>query len=133
MDGYDGREQVAELSSVEFYRDAARALRGNGVLVVNLWGNDRRFDDLPAAHRGRLRRSGLLPSGGAARQRHRHGRSSASRWRRAGTSCASGRRRLEAAYGLEFPQFVGALKQLNPHTRQATAHLTSRLHGQLPN
>jgi spermidine synthase len=25
-------------------------------------------------------------------------------------------RELEAAYGLEFPQFVGALKQLNPHT-----------------
>ena len=49
VDGYDGSEQVAELSSVEFYRDAARALRGNGVLVVNLWGNDRRFDDLFAS------------------------------------------------------------------------------------
>jgi spermidine synthase len=27
-------------------------------------------------------------------------------------------RELEAAYGLEFPQFVGALKQLNPHGAQ---------------
>ena len=115
VDGYDGREQVAELSSPEFYRDAARALRGNGVLVVNLWGNDRRFDTylqgieaafdgqvccLPAAQRGNVIAMGFKR------------KPLATRW----DELRERARELEAAYGLEFPQFVGALKQLNPHT-----------------
>ncbi len=115
VDGYDGREQVAELSSPEFYRHAARALRGNGVLVVNLWGNDRRFDTyvqgieaafdaqvccLPAAQRGNVIAMGFKHKPLVTRWDELHERA----------------RDLEAAYGLEFPQFVGALKHLNPHT-----------------
>jgi spermidine synthase len=115
VDGYDGRSQVAELASPEFYRDAALSLRDAGVLVVNLWGNDRRFDAylqrieavfegriccLPAAQRGNViaiafKRPPLATGWDELRARAT---------------------RLEAAYGLEFPQFVGMLKQLNPHT-----------------
>ena len=115
VDGYDGREQVAELSNDEFYRDAARALRGNGVLVVNLWGNDRRFDTyvqgieaafdgqvccLPAAQRGNVIAMGFKR------------KPLATRW----DELRERARQLEAVYGLEFLQFVAALKRLNPHT-----------------
>jgi spermidine synthase len=115
VDGYDGREQVAELSSPAFYRTTAQALRSHGVLVVNLWGNDRRFDTylqgieaafdgqvccLPAAQRGNVIAMGFKQ------------RPLATRW----DELRERARELEAAYGLEFPQFVGALKQLNPHT-----------------
>jgi spermidine synthase len=115
VDGYDGREQVAELSSREFYRDTARALRGDGVLVVNLWGNDRRFDAylqciesafdaqvccLPAAQHGNVIAMGFKR------------KPLATRW----DELRQRARELEGAYGLEFPQFVGALKRLNPHT-----------------
>jgi spermidine synthase len=115
VDGYDGREQVAELSSADFYRSAAQALRGHGVLVVNLWGNDRRFDTylqgiegafdgqvccLPAAQRGNVIAMGFKR------------KPLANRW----DQLRERAHQLEAAYGLEFPQFVGALKQLNPHT-----------------
>jgi spermidine synthase len=115
VDGYDGREQVAELSSVEFYRHAARSLRDNGVLVVNLWGNDRRFDTyvqgieaafdgqvccLPAAQRGNVIAMGFKR------------KPLATRW----DELRERARQLEEVYGLEFLQFVGALKRLNPHT-----------------
>src|SRR5574342_591663 len=84
-------------------RSAARALRDNGVLVVNLWGNDRRFDTylqgiegafdgqvccLPAAQRGNVIAMGFRrrpPATGWDELRERA-------------------RQLEAAYGLEFPQ-----------------------------
>jgi spermidine synthase len=115
VDGYDGRSQVAELTTVEFYRNAARALRDDGMLVVNLWGSDRRFDAylqriegafdgqvccLPAVQRGNVIAMGFkrIPA--------------VTRW----DDLRERARVLEAAYGLEFPQFVGMLKELNPHT-----------------
>jgi spermidine synthase len=115
VDGYDGRSQVAELTTVEFYRNAARALRDNGILVVNLWGSDRRFDTylqriegafdgqvccLPAVQRGNVIAMGFKRPPLATRWEELRERA----------------RALEAAYGLEFPQFVGMLKELNPHT-----------------
>jgi spermidine synthase len=115
VDGYDGRSQVAELTSDEFYCNAARALRDNGMLVVNLWGNDRRFDTylqrieaafegqvccLPAVQRGNVIAMGFRRT------------PTATRW----DELRERARALEAAYGLEFPQFVGMLKELNPHT-----------------
>jgi spermidine synthase len=48
VDGYDGESQVPELSTRAFYDACLRRLDAGGVLVVNLWGSDRRFDDYVA-------------------------------------------------------------------------------------
>ena len=71
----------------------------------------------------RLRRADLLRAGGAARQCHRDGVQATGRRARAGTSCAQRADRLEAAYGLEFGEFVGALKRLNRPRRDAAVYL----------
>ena len=117
VDGYDGGAG-GELSARVLLAPRRGRLRGNGVLVVNLWGNDRRFDNylqriegafdgqvccLPAAQRGNVVAHGFQ----AQASRHPLGRAA-----RAGPP-------LEAVYGLEFPQFVGALKRLNPHTARS--------------
>ena len=44
VDGYDGNAQVEELCSEGFYADARDALSDPGILVVNLWSSDIRFD-----------------------------------------------------------------------------------------
>jgi spermidine synthase len=115
VDGYDGRSQVAELASPEFYRDAARSLREEGVLVVNLWGNDRRFDAylqrIEAAFEGRICCVPAAQRGNVIAIAFKR-QPLATGWDELRARAA----RLEAAYGLEFPQFVGMLKQLNPHT-----------------
>ena len=115
VDGYDGRSQASELTTDEFYHDAARSLYSTGVMVVNLWGNDRRFDSyvqrieaafdgqiccLPAAQRGNV----IVV---AFKRQPRD-----TRWDELRTRA----RALEASYGIEFVQFVAAMKQLNPHT-----------------
>lgn len=115
VDGYDGRSQVAELASREFYANTAHSLTQDGILVVNLWGNDRRFDDtlqrieagfegqvccVPAAHRSNVavlafKRPPLATS-----------------WDELRTTALA----LQARYGIEFPDMVGNLRRLNPHT-----------------
>jgi spermidine synthase len=44
VDGFDDGDQVPELVSDAFYAAAFEALRSPGVLVVNFFGHDRRFD-----------------------------------------------------------------------------------------
>jgi spermidine synthase len=44
LDAYDSAGLPSELSSQEFYDSCAAALAPDGVLVVNLWGSDKRFD-----------------------------------------------------------------------------------------
>lgn len=44
VDGFVDGAQVPDLVSEEFYAAAYRALRATGVLVVNFFGHDRRFD-----------------------------------------------------------------------------------------
>ena len=115
VDGYDGRSLVTELSSREFYANVARCLEDAGVLVVNLWGNDRHFDDnlqriesgfdgqvccLPAAQRGNVavlafKRKPL-----------------ATRWDELRATALA----LQQRYAIEFPDLVGSLRKLNPHT-----------------
>jgi spermidine synthase len=43
LDGFDGGNQVEALASATFYAACRRALKPNGVLVVNLWGRDPQF------------------------------------------------------------------------------------------
>ena len=69
LDGFDAAYQVAGLASEDFYQQCANALSSNGILSVNLWGNDPNFElyrqriaiafeqrilCLPAARRGNI-------------------------------------------------------------------------------
>ena len=71
VDGYDGDSQVEALSSRAFYAACRRRLDAGGVLVVNLWGSDRAFDDylerIESAFPGRARCACRRKAG----QRHR--------------------------------------------------------------
>ncbi len=114
VDGYDGREQGAELSSVDFYASAHRALEDSGVLVANLWSSDNRFDVylqriesvfesvvcLPAERRGNVAVLAFRQSPGKPR------------WDEL-RACA---RSLQTLYGLEFLNFVEALREANPRS-----------------
>ena len=114
VDGYDGREQVPELCSESFYADARAALTEGGILVVNLWSSDSRFDAylqriervfdalacVPAERRGNV----IVLAFARSPERPR--------W----DDLRLRARALQARYGLEFLQFVEGLRELNPHT-----------------
>lgn len=44
LDAYDAQGLPPDLSSQEFYDSCAEALTADGILVINLWGSDRKFD-----------------------------------------------------------------------------------------
>jgi spermidine synthase len=114
VDGYDANEQVPGLSSEGFYADAREALTEHGILVVNLWSSDARFDAyvqrmervfdavacVPAERRGNIVALAFTASPGGPRWDQLRLRA----------------RALQARYGLEFLQFVEGLRALNPHT-----------------
>ena len=111
VDGYDGSRQVGELVTEDFYSHASQALVGDGVLVVNLWSSDRRFDvylqriervfksviTIPAARKGNV---AVLAF---ARRPHEL------RWSRLKLRA----RQLEAHYGLEFAAMLEGIRELN--------------------
>ena len=112
VDGYDGESQVETLSSRAFYAACRRRLDAGGVLVVNLWGSDRAFDDcleriesafpagalcLPAERPGNVIVFGFRDAPGNPRWDELEARA----------------RALEARYGLEFGKFVRGLRKMN--------------------
>ena len=119
VDGYDGREQVQELCSADFYASAHAALSDEGVLVVNLWSSDARFDAysqrieatfqrlLSACRPNGAAMSAVLAFSGALKATH------------AGMICATGARSLQALYGLEFLRFVEGMRELKPRSAPA--------------
>jgi spermidine synthase len=114
VDGYDGNEQVPELCSESFYADARRALTDDGVLVVNLWSSDSRFDAylqrlervfgavvcIPAEKRGNVVVIALARSPGRPRWDDLRARA----------------RQLEGRYNLEFLKFVEGLREMSPRS-----------------
>ena len=117
VDGYDGVALVDELSTAEFYGGCARALSSHGVLVVNLWGSDRRYGEnlqrIEGAFDGQVVCVPALQKGNIIVLAFK--RSPARlRW----DELRDRARELEAAYGLEFLRFVEVLKRLNPHTEK---------------
>jgi len=114
VDGYDGHEQVPELTTESFYANAREALTDEGVLVTNLWSSDSRFDTyvqrmervfsavvcVPAERRGNVAVLAFSRSPGRPRWDDLRARA----------------RRLEGLYGLEFIKFVEGLRELNPHS-----------------
>lgn len=44
LDAYDGTGLAPDLCSQEFYDSCAESLSPDGILIVNLWGSDKKFD-----------------------------------------------------------------------------------------
>ena len=114
LDGYDAESQVEALSTPAFYRDCARVLGENGMMVVNLWGGDRNFttcvNRLAKAFDGLV---ACLPAG-------KPGNIAAFAFKRSPGQPAWQALRARAAelqtiYGLEFTRFVQELPLMNPH------------------
>jgi spermidine synthase len=112
VDGYDGDSLVKELSSRAFFTNCLKRLNARGMLVVNLWGSDRKFDDylkriedtfpagtlcLPAEKPGNIVAFAFRDSPGNPPWRGLEARA----------------RELEARYGLEFGRFVKSFGKMN--------------------
>jgi spermidine synthase len=115
VDAYDSKAQVEELATEDFYTQARDALEPDGVLVVNLWSTDPRFDVflqrverafeglvicLPAERKGNVAVFGFRR------------RPSPTRW----DQLKAQARLLEIDTGIEFQKFVGRLADLNAHS-----------------
>ncbi len=115
IDGYDGDAQVAALASEAFYADSRNAIERDGVVVVNLWSSDKRFDTyVQRIERTFDSRVICLPA-------ERRGNVAVLAFRRVPDPTAWAAlkvrgKQLEKLVGLEFPRFVDRLKELNPHT-----------------
>jgi len=114
VDGYDAESHVAELSNEPFYLACRRRLNPGGVLVVNLWGSDRRFNDI-------LRRiETAFPAGTVCLPAEKPGNIIVFAFRDfPGSQTWDGleqrARSLCDRYGLEFPRFVASLRKMNRH------------------
>ena len=117
VDGYDGRRKVEEFCTPQFYAAAAAALAPNGVLVVNLWSSDTRFDDLvrriEGAFDGQVVLTPSLRHGNIIAIAFAGGRGPIS-WSELQANAVQ----LKIRYGLEFPHFVEGMRRLNPHTEK---------------
>ena len=114
VDGYDGIEQVSEICSADFYANAKAALTDDGLLVVNLWNSDLRFDAylqrienvfaavvcVPAEKHGNVAVIAFKRSPGQPR------------W----DDLRSAARALHSRYGLEFLKFVEGMRSQNPRS-----------------
>jgi spermidine synthase len=116
VDGYDAESHVAELADKAFYTACHSRLSAGGILVVNLWGSDRQFNQtllriesafpagtlcLPAEKPGNIIVLGFRHSPGVLR------------W----DALAQRALELERQYGLEFPRFVTGLRKMNRHDK----------------
>jgi len=112
VDGYDGDSLVEELSTRAFFGACLRRLNARGVLVVNLWGSDRKFNDYVQ------RIEAALPAGTLCLPAEKPGNIATfafrdppgnPRW----DELEARARELEARYGLEFGKFVKGLRKMN--------------------
>lgn len=119
IDGYDAESQVEELATRAFYGHCRERLVAGGVLVVNLWGGDRQFNEI-------LKRiEDAFPDGTLCLPARKPGNVIAFAFRDppGPLAWADLERRaaaLELRHGLEFPQFVTGLRTMN---RNDAAHL----------
>lgn len=112
VDGYDAESHVEELATREFYRHCRERLVAGGVLVVNLWGGDRQFNEV-------LKRiEGEFPAGTLCLPARKPGNVIAFGFRDppgplvwAALERQAGE--LELHHGLEFPLFVEGLRSMN--------------------
>jgi spermidine synthase len=112
VDGYDGDSQVVELATAEFYSGCRRRLERGGILVVNLWGSDRRFDEYLA------RIESAFPAATLCLPAEKPGNVIVFAFRDPPPAIAWDEldrksRELEARYALEFGRFVRGLRRMN--------------------
>jgi spermidine synthase len=118
VDGYDAESHVEALATREFYADCHDRLMPGGMLVVNLWGGDRAFNDVLK----RIEES--FPGGTLCLKARKLGNVIALGFRDAPgpQRWADLRRRaadLEPCYGgLEFSHFVAGLHDMNRHDEE---------------
>jgi spermidine synthase len=115
VDGYDAESHVEALATREFYADCHARLKPGGMLVVNLWGGDREFNDV-------LKRiEEAFPEGALCLPARKLGNVIAFGFRDAPgpqhwADLLLRATELEARYGgLEFPQFVAGFHAMNRH------------------
>jgi spermidine synthase len=114
VDGYDADSHVESVSSKAFYEACRRRLGARGILVVNLWGGDREFNDT-------LRRiEAAFPDGTLCLPAGKPGNIIVFAFRTRPDSpewIALEQRALllQQCYGLEFPRFVDGLRKMNRH------------------
>lgn len=115
VDGYDAESHVEALATREFYADCRERLAPGGMLVVNLWGGDREFNEV-------LKRiEEAFPGGTLCLKARKLGNVIAFGFRDTPgpQSWEELRRRaagLEPRFGgLEFSQFVAGLHEMNTH------------------
>jgi len=114
VDGYDGESHVEAVSTLAFYRDCHDRLNPHGMLVVNLWGGDREFNEtlkrieqafpagtlcLPAERPGNVIVFGFRTPPGNIEWAALDARASA----------------LEPHFQLGYARFVEALRRMNRH------------------
>lgn len=114
VDGYDGESLVEGLASSEFYRDCHERLNKGGMLVVNLWGGDRAFNET-------LKRiEAAFPAGALCLPAEKpgnvivfgfHGPAGNVAW----ATLEQRARGLEVHYALEFIRFVEGFRKMNRH------------------
>jgi spermidine synthase len=117
VDGYDAESHVEALSSRAFYEACRKRLGARGILVVNLWGGDREFNET-------LKRiEAAFPGGTVCLPAEKPGNVAVfafrdhpgnPRWE----DLEQSGRILQQAYGLEFPRFVESLRKMNRHDAQ---------------
>jgi len=112
VDGYDAESHVEALATREFYGHCRERLLPGGMLVVNLWGGDRQFNEV-------LKRiEAAFPAGNLCLPARKPGNVIAFGFRDPpGPLCWTDLQRrasaMEARYGLEFPLFVEGLRMMN--------------------
>lgn len=115
-DGFIDGEQVPELVSQEFYEAARRALRLPGVLVVNFFGHDRKFERylrrLEAAFEGCVVCLEARDDGNVIAFALK-GMPDSLSW----DELFKRAQRLEARLGLPFTRYARGLKRMNRWTR----------------
>jgi spermidine synthase len=119
VDGYDAESHVEELATREFYGHCRARLLPGGVLVVNLWGGDRQFNEV-------LKRiEDVFPDGTLCLPARKPGNVIAFGFRDppgplAWTDLERRAQALEVRHGMEFPLFVAGLRTMN---RSDATHL----------
>lgn len=114
VDGYDGESQVEELSDKAFYLACRARLTAGGMVVVNLWGSDRKFQETL------VKIEAAFPAGTLCLPAEKPGniivfgfRQCPPAWR--WDALAARASELETRYELEFPRFVAGLRKMNRH------------------
>jgi len=114
VDGYDAESHVEELSNTAFYEACRKRLNARGILVVNLWGGDRLFNET-------LQRiESAFPDGTLCLPAEKPGNVAVFAFKthpgNAGWEDLAQRAlKLQQRYGLEFPRFVESLRKMNRH------------------